>query len=292
MSKTPGSALPGQPAAPDIVAGSAGYGDDFVLTLFTNDRGLAAAADAAGVDRIGIDLESIGKRERQDPREKWISDHHIDDLPAMRAVLSRAALFARTNPIHTGSRSEIYRLIELGAQVLMLPMFRTVSEAATFVDLVDGRAEVSLLVETAAAAMRLREIVRLPGVDEIHFGLNDMHLDMNLSSHFEVIASGFLDMLADIVHESGLPFGFAGIGRTGDDSLPMPPDLVYAQYPRLGATRALVARVFCTPDYRDVDLGLEIKAAREKLDYWHEAGKTEQDKALESLRRTVSGWVT
>ena len=33
------------------------YGDDFILTLFTNDVELARRADDAGVNRIGLDLE-------------------------------------------------------------------------------------------------------------------------------------------------------------------------------------------------------------------------------------------
>lgn len=267
------------------------YGSDFVLTLFTNDPGLARAGNDAGIDRIGLDLETIGKQKRQDPAKAWISDHEIHQLQEIREVLSGAALFTRTNPIHASSRDEIDQLIDHGVQVLMLPMFRTIKEAATFVDLVDGRATVSLLVETASAAMRLREIVKLPGVDEVHFGLNDMYLDMNLSNHFEVLASGLLDMLADIVSSAGIPFGFAGIGRVEDKRLPMPPGLIYAQYPRLGATRALVARVFYSPDYRDIDLPREIGAARNALDRWYKAGKEEQELALESLRRKVTGWV-
>ena len=37
------------------------YASEFVLTLFTNDAALATAADQAGVERIGIDMEQIGK---------------------------------------------------------------------------------------------------------------------------------------------------------------------------------------------------------------------------------------
>ena len=266
------------------------YGSDFVLTLFTNDPVLARAGDDAGINRIGLDLEKMGKEHRQDPGKAWISDHQVHELQAIRSALTHAALFARTNPIHSGSRDEINHLIDQGVKVLMLPMFRTVKEAATFIELVNGRALVSLLVETAAAALRLREIVKLPGIDEIHFGLNDMYLDMKLANHFEVLASGFVDMLADIVLAAGIPFGFAGIGRINDTRLPMPVDLIYAQYPRLGATRALVARVFYSPDYRLLDLVHEVSAARGALDRWQQAGAKEQDASLALLRNKVTSW--
>lgn len=266
------------------------YGSDFVLTLFTNDPALARAGNDAGINRIGLDLEKIGKESRQDSSKTWISDHQIHELQAIRATLTRATLFARTNPIHSGSRDEINHLIDQGTRVLMLPMFRTVKEVATFIELVAGRAFVSLLVETAASAMRLGEIVKLPGINEIHFGLNDLYLDMKLSNHFEILASGLMNMLADTVLTAGIPFGFAGIGRVNDTRLPMPTDLIYAQYPRLGATRALVARVFYSPDYRKLDLAYEISAVRDALDRWHQAGAQEQDAALALLCKKVTSW--
>jgi len=104
------------------------YGREFVLTLFTRDPDLAARADRAGVDRIGPDLERIGKDERQGKLKTWISDHTGDDVPAVRARLSRARLFVRTNPPHAGLGEEIETLLAAGAQVLMLPMFRTPGE--------------------------------------------------------------------------------------------------------------------------------------------------------------------
>ena len=266
------------------------YGNDFILTLFTNDPDLAQAGDAAGINRIGLDLERIGKENRQDSSKAWISNHQLQELPAIRDKLTHAALFTRTNPIHAGSRDEINYLIDQGVSVLMLPMFRTVKEAATFIELVQGRALVSLLVETAAAAMRLQEITKLPGIDEIHFGLNDLYLDMKLSNHFEVLTSGLLDMLADIVLSKEIPFGFAGIGRVNDSRLPIPGDLIYAQYPRLGATRALVSRVFYTPDFRALNLTHEISAARAALDQWYQAGTDKQAAALLSLREKVTEW--
>ena len=267
------------------------YGSDFVLTLFTNNPELARAGNAAGINRIGLDLERMGKEYRQEAKKAWISDHQIFELEAVRDQLTQSALFVRTNPIYAGSRDEINYLIDQGVTVLMLPMFRTVKEAATFIEFVDGRAFVSLLVETAAAAIRLHEIIKLPGIGEIHFGLNDMYLDMKLANHFEVLTSGFLDRLTDIASTAGVPYGFAGIGRPNDSRLPIPSDLIYAQYPRLGATRALVARVFCTPDFRALNLTHEVSAARAMLDHWHQAGADQQAAALELLRTKVAEWV-
>ena len=65
-------------------------GDRFRLTLFTNRPALALAADRAGVDRIGPDLERLGKLERQRGMSTWISDHIEADLPAVYAALERS----------------------------------------------------------------------------------------------------------------------------------------------------------------------------------------------------------
>ena len=70
----------------------------FTLTLMTPDPAQAAAADAAGVDRVGIDLEIKGKHERQTSRPSWIAGHTFEDLAAVRQVLRRAELFVRIHP--------------------------------------------------------------------------------------------------------------------------------------------------------------------------------------------------
>ena len=84
--------------------------------------------------------------------------------------------------------------------------------------------------------------------------------------------------------------GFAGIGRVNDSRLPIPGDLIYAQYPRLGATRALISRVFYSPDFRALNLTEEINAARKALDRWYLSDTKEQTAALTSLRTKVHAW--
>jgi 4'-phosphopantetheinyl transferase EntD len=66
------------------------YGEDFVLTLFTNDVELAKRAEAAGINRIGLDLEILDKAARQQHLSTWISDHKENQLPALRQALKKA----------------------------------------------------------------------------------------------------------------------------------------------------------------------------------------------------------
>ncbi|HEV2296310.1 MAG TPA: aldolase/citrate lyase family protein [Tepidisphaeraceae bacterium] len=270
------------------------YGQDFKFTLWTNDPALAARADAAGVDRIGLDLETLGKHERQKGLATWISPHREDQLPALRKVITRNKLFCRTNPINPQSKSEIERLLGYGVQVLMLPMFRTPQEVEKFVRYIDGRAEVVLLLENREAANRVEEIVRVPGIDNVHIGLNDLTLSLKMGNRFAVMATPLMDRIADAVRGAGIRFGVGGVGRVvdGDDTLPIPSDLIYAQYPRLGATAALISRAFFGSDPASIDLTAELRRSRKRLDWWHNRPQAEIQEALRQFRERTSACAT
>jgi len=264
------------------------YGDDFVLTLFTNDPDLARRADSAGIDRIGLDLEVLNKKKRQDPGKAWISDHRISALPSIRQALRNGRLFARSNPINPRLSDEIEQLLDHGVETLMLPMFRTARDADQYVEMVAGRAEVSLLVETMDAAQNIEEIVRVEGIDEVHVGLNDLHLSLGLGNQFELLISPLLERISACVIGAGIPFGFGGVGRVNDPSLPVPSKVIYPHYPRLRADRALVARVFVTPGDEAVDLAAEVRAFRAEMTRLNEKPYEELNREKESLAATIS----
>jgi 2-keto-3-deoxy-L-rhamnonate aldolase RhmA len=240
----------------------------FLLTALTRDPAVIRAADQAGVDRIGIDIERLDKHLRQDRGSgARFSDHDMEDLEIVAANVTHAELFVRINSLHAGSPAEIGRALELGAQAIMLPYFTAPWQARRFVEMVGGRAKPVLLVETAAAAARIGEIVALPGVAEIMVGLNDLHRSMGLSGPFEALTSELMGAVAAAVRDAGLRFGFGGVGRAGDETLPVAPDLVYAQYPLLNATTAWLARSF----YRGIEPGQipeAVRQLRERLAYW------------------------
>ena len=270
------------------------YGEDFKFTLWTNDPALAARADAAGVDRIGLDLETLGKHERQKGLATWISPHREDQLPALRKVITRNELFCRTNPINPESKNEIGRLIGHGVQVLMLPMFTTPQEVEKFVRYIDGRAEVVLLLENRDAADRVEEIVRVPGIDNVHIGLNDLTLSLKMSNRFAVMATPLMDRVAAAVLGAGIRFGVGGVGRvaSGDDKLPIPSDLIYAQYPRLGATAALISRAFFGGEPESIDLTAEVRKARQRLDWWQAQSPAAREKAHQAFRERTGSCAT
>jgi hypothetical protein len=145
-------------------------------------------------------------------------------------------------------------------------MVASPDEARRFVDLVAGRALVVLLVERREALDGLSALVEVDGVDEVHIGLNDLALSLGLSNRWLALADDRLTEAGACVRAAGLRFGIGGIGRVDDDSLPVPSDLVYAEYARTGARAALLSRSFFGPP--EMDLALEVARSRRRLSLW------------------------
>jgi citrate lyase beta subunit len=266
---------------------AATFGDEFRLTLITNDPFLAAEADAAGVNRVGVDLDRLGKAERQADEDTRLSEHRLEDLAIVARALSGADLFVRLNPLNPSMPQEMETALRCGAKVLMLPFFRTANEVDRFIRLADDRAHIVILLETAPAALRIREVLAVPGIGEVMLGLNDLRLQFGVRSHFEVLASPLIDMLAGEVRRAGLPLAVGGVARVDDLGLPIAPDLVYAQFPRLGATGAWLARSFFRGVPPGWELGPAVRAVRRRLSHWARASPAALERAREDLAQQV-----
>ena len=210
--------------------------------MITNDPELAGWAEAAGIDRIFVDLEKLGKQERQGHLDTHMSDHTIDDVARVKSALDQAELLVRLNPLNPNTQREVEAAITHGADILMLPMYRTGEEVNEFVKMVDGRAKVIPLLETLGAFQSIRDVVKIKGVSEVYIGLNDLYLDMGLQFIFEPLANGLVDELAAIIKKAGLPFGFGGIARTGEGIIPG--KLVLGEHLRLGSSSVILSRTF------------------------------------------------
>ncbi len=238
---------------------------DFVLTLFTDDPVLACAADSAGVDRIGVDLEKLNKAERQAGTNSRLSGHRMESLALLRPLLARAQLFARCNPLHDGTAAEVDALLGHGVAVIMFPYFKRASELAQFCRIVDRRALVVALAETVEALDAIDDLLLVEGLDEIHFGLNDLRLQMGFASHFDVLETSRFRAAASAVRRAAIPFGIAALARPDDRSLPRDPREVCRQIVALGATRALVARSFFGHNYDLTRFSTDLAALRQTI---------------------------
>ncbi|WP_168355982.1 aldolase/citrate lyase family protein [Sphingomonas gei] len=210
--------------------------------FITNSPGLAAFAVRAGVDRIFVDLEILGKQERQGHLNTLISGHSFEDLRRVRAAVPDAELMARLNPMNAGTQAEVDEALDAGVPILMLPMFHEPGEVQAFADCVRGRARICLLAETIGAMQTIRACAETPGVDEIHIGLNDLSLDLELPFMFQPLAMGLVDQMAEQIRAAGKPFGIGGVARIDEGLLPA--RWILGEHARLGSTAAILSRTF------------------------------------------------
>lgn len=219
------------------------------LMYITNQPDIARIAQAAGVDRVFLDMEYIGKGVRQHGMDTVQCQHSLEDLAVIRSAVTRSKVLVRCNPIHeatdtySGSKSEVDGIVAGGADIIMLPYFKTVGEVRTFLELVKGRVRTCLLVETPEAVEKIDEILALQGIDEVLIGLNDLSLGYGRKFMFELLADGTVEALCRKFAEKGIPYGFGGIASLGRGLLPA--EYIIKEHYRLGSTSVILSRSFC-----------------------------------------------
>ena len=235
------------------------------LMYITNNPAVAKIAESAGVDRIFIDMEYIGKSKRQGGLDTVQNHHTVEDVKNIRAVLTKAQLLIRVNPIHKAtneycsSEEEINAVIDAGADIVMLPFFKTVKEVEKFLRYVGGKAKTLLLMETPEAAERVDEIIAIPGIDEIYLGINDLSLGYGKTFMFELLADGTVEGLCLKFKRAGIPYGFGGIASIGTGKLPA--EAILKEHYRLGSSMVILSRSFC-----DVNKNKDLNYIREKFE--------------------------
>lgn len=225
------------------------------LMYITNNPFVAEIADRNGVDRIFIDMEFIGKQSRQRGRDSVMNLHTPSDIKNIRKVLKNAEILCRVNPIHqagkdyVSSKEEIDQAIDAGADIIMLPYFKTAEEVAEFTEYVGGRAKTMPLLETPEAFEKADEILSVSGIDEIYIGLNDLSMGYKMKFMFEPLADGKVDILCQKFREKNIPYGFGGIASLGKGLLPS--EYVIKEHYRLGSECAILSRSFCNINQTD-----------------------------------------
>ncbi|CAH6794671.1 Aldolase [Vibrio chagasii] len=216
------------------------YKIDYIY--ITNDIKLARIANESCVDYVMVDLEIIGKLERQGHLNTLISRHDISDVSNVKKQLSSSKLLVRINPINLGSKDEIDSVITSGADAIMLPMFTSIREVQEFISLVDNRVETFLLFETPQALVKSDQILSMKGIDKAHLGLNDLHLAMGCDFMFELLSGGIVEAFANNCHKNNIKFGFGGIARLGQGAIDS--KLILSEHVRLGSECVILSRDF------------------------------------------------
>ena len=215
----------------------------------TNSPEVSLIAEKAGVDRIYVDLEHIGKADRQGGMNTVQSKHTIEDIKSVRSVITKSDLLVRCNSIANLERygydfeKEIEDIISCHPEYVMLPYFYSAGEVERFVKAVDGRAKTIALVETPQAVEHVDDIIGVGGIDEYYIGLNDLSIGYGKKFMFEPLAEGIMDMLAEKFNAVGVPFGFGGIASIGKGLLRS--EHIIMEHYRLGSASVILSRSFC-----------------------------------------------
>lgn len=219
------------------------------LMYITNNPEVAQIAEKAGVNRIFIDMEYIGKELRQKGMDTVQSHHTIQDILNVRKVIKKSDVLVRCNPIHNAtkeyddSEKEINSIIDSGADWIMLPYFKKKKEVESFLNIVHGRTKTMLLFETPEAVECIDEILELDGIDEAFIGLNDLSIGYQKKFMFELLADGTVEKLALKFRMNKIPFGFGGIARVGKGTLPA--EKIIKEHYRLFSQSVILSRSFC-----------------------------------------------
>ena len=242
----------------------------------TNNPSLAQYAVEAGVNRIFVDLEVLGKYERQGHKDTLISKHSIKDIAEIRKSLPHTDLLVRINPFNQDSQQEIEQVLEHKPQMIMLPMYKTSAEVDRVSSLINGRCDLIPLLETSEALECTEEVCQIKGVSELYVGLNDLHLSMNLKFMFQLLADGTVEKISKVVRSEGKKFGFGGIARLDEGSLPA--QYILGEHVRLRSNSVILSRTFhrqfetVNELQNNVDFAEEIRKLRQyehKVSCWN-----------------------
>lgn len=210
--------------------------------MIVDDVDIARFVHRNGVDRLFVDLEKLGKQERQKHVSSWKSHQSPADVTKIRHAVPDAHLLVRLNPLNPATEAEINDALERGADSLMLPMFRTYCEVAEFYDLVAGRANIVPLCETVGSLEAIPEMLKHLPVSELHIGLNDLHLDLGKKFMFQPLADGILEKPCILLREHGVAFGIGGVARAAEGIIS--PEYLLGEHVRLGSDGAILSRSF------------------------------------------------
>lgn len=252
--------------SPRLAAGASKAERCVNFLMILNDPGIARHVCSEPDVVPFVDLEVLGKGERQGHLDSWKSRHQIEDVARIREAVPDSHLLVRINPLHDGTAAELDAIIARGADSVMLPMFRTRDELVRFLDLLNGRAHAWPLVETAAALRAIPDIVATGQLDRLHIGLNDLHLDLGLEFMFQPLSRGLLDAPAAALNAAGIRFGFGGIARSNEGIIS--PEFLLGEHVRLGSDTVILSRTFhrgvptAAALAAEMDFGTEIAKLR------------------------------
>lgn len=268
----------------------------------TNDPEIALIAENNDVEWIFVDLEILGKSERQKGKDSVISNHNADDIKKLKSVLKKSKVLVRINPINKNTPNEIKKVYDNGADIIMLPYFKSLNEVEVFLKNISGKnLKNIILIETPESVELIEELIKIDEIDYFYIGLNDLSLGYGFSFMFEPLANGIVDKLALKINSVNKRFGFGGIASLGKGTLPA--EYIIAEHYRLGSSMVILSRSFCNSqkienkDEIEKIFSSEIKKIRDyekdiekKEIYFFEQNREKVKEIVKKINERVDGF--
>lgn len=234
---------------PSFVRGHRECREELRLVYITSDTDVASFVIENGAHMVMVDLETLGKDERQIGRNTWISSHTIADVECVISEVGTDRVIVRTDPMYAGLKKQIDDCRSVGATIFMQPMYSAYREVCDYLELIGGNSHLIPLAETTGAIDCFGDICVIPEIMRIHVGLNDLQISSGTNFLFEPVANGLLDRLSATARETDTAFGFGGIARIGEGIVPA--ELILAEHVRMMSSAVILSRTFRLGDGSD-----------------------------------------
>lgn len=272
---------------PSFVRSHRNHQEKLHLIYITNDADVASFVADNGADVIMVDLEVLGKDERQKGRDTWISSHTIADVERVVSAVGTDRVMVRTDPMHGGLKKQIDDCRSVGATIFMQPMYSSYRDICEYLDLIGPNCHLVPLAETTGAIDCFRDTCANPEITRIHIGLNDLQISSGTHFLFEPVVNGLMDRLSASALENDTAFGFGGIARIGEGIVPA--ELILAEHVRLLSSAVILSRTFRLGDGSDDEQERNTTFATAVADLKaleQEYGESDEDKLLSMLQET------
>jgi len=260
--------------------------------MILNNPEMAVYCINNGLDRVFIDLEKLGKKERQSHLDSWKSFHSEDDISIIRPLIPKGKLLVRLNRWNENSEDEISLALEKGADYLMLPMITKFDELNSFCIAVSKEVPVIPLIETPESLNILPDLIKIKGVEEIYIGLNDLSISLGYSFMFQPLLYNMLDKASQLLNANNIPWGFGGIARTKEGKIPA--EILLGEHVRLGSSRVILSRTFHRNSHTLKDLkgnmnfNSEIKKLKKEELYWKNSDYSDLSANSKKIKNLIS----
>lgn len=208
------------------------------LLLFALEEAATAAAAAAGLDGVVVDLERRGKVDRQRGFDTDVSSQTVADVRRVRS-LTTLPLIVRVDGPGPDLACRLGAVREAGADEVLVPMVRDAEEVAACLAAAPDGLPIGVLVERVSAVRDAEAIAALP-IARLYVGLMDLMVERGTASPFAALVDGTVDRVRAVAQQ---PFGVGGLTAPGH-GVPVPARLVAGELVRVGADFTFLRRSF------------------------------------------------